>query len=107
MTFSLRTRRCLAFLPFLVSLLFTGSSQAQVSYQKDVAPILANHCVKCHGEEKQKSGLRLDQRPLMLKGGDSGLPAVVPGKPERSFLLEVVSDPEHEIAMPPKGDRLN
>ncbi|MDB4608393.1 DUF1549 domain-containing protein, partial [bacterium] len=63
--------------------------------------------MKCHGEEKQKSGLRLDQRPLMLKGGDSGLPSVVPGKPEKSFLLEVASDPEHEIAMPPKGDRLN
>ena len=62
--------------------------------------------MKCHGEEKQKSGLRLDQRPLMLKGGDSGLPAVVPKKPEKSFLLEVVSDPDHEIAMPPKGDRL-
>jgi mono/diheme cytochrome c family protein len=106
-TFSLRTRRCPAFLPFLVSLLFTGASQAQISYQKDVAPILSNHCVKCHGEEKQKSGLRLDQRPLMLKGGDSGLPSVVPGKPEKSFLLEVASDPEHEIAMPPKGDRLN
>lgn len=59
--------------------------------------------MKCHGEEKQKSGLRLDQRPLMLKGGDSGLPAVVPKKPEKSFLLEVVSDPDHEIAMPPKG----
>ena len=42
----------------------------------------------------------------MLKGGDSGLPAVVPKKPEKSFLLEVVSDPDHEIAMPPKGDRL-
>ena len=106
MTFSLRNRLCSAFLQVSACLLFSHASQAQASYQKDVAPILENHCVKCHGEEKQKSGLRLDQRPLMLKGGDSGLPAVVPGKPEKSFLLEVISDPDHEIAMPPKGDRL-
>ncbi|MDC0613793.1 DUF1549 domain-containing protein, partial [Akkermansiaceae bacterium] len=106
MTFSLRNRLCSAFLQVSACLLFSHATQAQASYQKDVAPILENHCVKCHGEEKQKSGLRLDQRPLMLKGGDSGLPAVVPGKPEKSFLLEVISDPDHEIAMPPKGDRL-
>ncbi len=83
------------------------STRAAVSYQKDIAPILADNCLKCHGEEKQKSALRLDQRPLMLKGGDSGLPTIAPGKPEKSFLIEVISDPNHEIAMPPKGDPLS
>ena len=79
---------------------------ATVNYQKDVAPILADNCLKCHGPEKQKSDLRLDQRSLMLKGGNSGIPALGPGTPAKSFLIEVISDPNHEIAMPPKGDRL-
>ena len=78
----------------------------KVSFPDDVAPIFADNCLRCHAGEKQKSGLRLDQRALMLKGGDSGLATIVPGKPEKSFLIEVVSDPDHEIAMPPKGDRL-
>ncbi|MEN8870366.1 MAG: PSD1 and planctomycete cytochrome C domain-containing protein [Akkermansiaceae bacterium] len=95
-----------AFLSLCVGLLTIQPAQAKVSYQKEVAPILADNCLKCHGEEKQKSALRLDQRPLMLKGGDSGLPTIVPGKPEKSFLIEVISDPDHEIAMPPKGDPL-
>ena len=93
---------------FLIFLLSTPYSllKAEISYQKDIAPIFADNCLKCHGPEKQKSALRLDDRPLMLKGGDSGLPTIVPGKPEKSFLLEVISDPDHEQAMPPKGDRL-
>jgi mono/diheme cytochrome c family protein len=92
--------------PFFLLFLFAYPLAGKVSYQKDVAPIIADHCLKCHGEEKQKSGLRLDQRALMLKGGDSGLATLVPGKPEKSFLIEVVSDSDHEIAMPPKGERL-
>lgn len=89
------------------ALLLAQTVSGKVSYQADVAPIFADNCLKCHGEEKQKSGLRLDQRALMLKGGDSGLATIVPRDTEKSFLIEVVSDPDHDIAMPPKGDRLS
>jgi len=75
-------------------------------FEQDVKPIFAEHCFKCHGPEKQKGGLRLDVKTSVMKGGDSGDPAIVPGNAGKSQLLTLVTshDPEHQ--MPPKGDRL-
>jgi len=65
--------------------------------------VLDTYCVSCHGEEKQKGGLRLDSREAILAGGDSGR-AVVPGDPDASPLLRRVSLPlEHDDHMPPEG----
>jgi hypothetical protein len=67
-----------------------------------VWPLLDRACVKCHGAEKQKGGLRLDSREAALKGGENG-PAVVPGHPEESLLLKLVRHAEKDIdRMPPK-----
>ena len=78
----------------------------KVDFEKEIAPIFEERCVKCHGQEKQKSELRLDQRAVMLKGGDSGLPTIVPRDPKKSFIVEVISDEDSDMAMPPKGDPL-
>ena len=48
-------------------------------FEARVRPILVDQCMKCHGPKKQSSGLRLDSREAVLKGGESG-PAVVPAK---------------------------
>src|SRR5258705_12044060 len=56
-------------------------------FEKKIRPLLAENCFKCHGPEKQKAGLRLDSLASIMKGGDSG-PAVAPGKPEESLLVE-------------------
>ncbi len=69
-------------------------------FETDVRPLLANHCFKCHGPDKQSGELRLDSRAAMLQGGDSG-PAIVPGKPEESLLIEAVKYESFE--MPPSG----
>ncbi len=77
-----------------------------VDYQRDVQPILAQHCTKCHGVDSstRESGLRLDQRESALTGGDSGTPAIVPGKPEESELMRrVTSDDDGEV-MPPSEE---
>src|SRR5689334_18962173 len=58
-------------------------------FEKSVRPVLATHCLECHGARKQKGGLRLDSRAAVLAGGDSG-PAIVPGKPEKSLLITAV-----------------
>lgn len=58
-------------------------------FERRVRPILVENCVSCHGPEKQKSGLRLDSRPGMLKGSESG-PVVTPGDPDDSVLIEAV-----------------
>src|SRR5262245_45588147 len=54
--------------------------QAREFFEQKIRPILADHCFPCHGEKKQKGGLRLDSRAAMLTGGDSG-PVLVPGAP--------------------------
>ncbi len=69
-------------------------------FETNVRPLLANHCFKCHGTDKQNGELRLDSRSAMLQGGDSG-PAIVPGKPEESLLIEAVKYESFE--MPPAG----
>ena len=78
-----------------------------IDFENDVEPILSDNCWHCHGEDEQESGLRLDNRLSMLKGGFLGLPTIVPGEPERSFLLDVVKHLEADLEMPPDGDRLS
>ncbi len=69
-------------------------------FEKSVRPVLAARCVECHGPAKQKGHLRLDHRDFVLKGGDSG-PAIAPGQPADSLLVEAVNYASFE--MPPTG----
>ncbi|MEM7558583.1 MAG: c-type cytochrome domain-containing protein, partial [Planctomycetota bacterium] len=78
----------------------------QVDFESDIAPILEERCWYCHGEDEQESDLRLDLRAYMLKGGNSGLAAVVPGKPEKSYLLEAVMHVSEDMAMPPDEEKI-
>jgi mono/diheme cytochrome c family protein len=92
---------------FLLTALSANLSMAEkVDYENDIAPILEDRCVYCHGEDEQESGLRLDSRPHMLRGGDSGLPALVPGHPEKSYVMDVIQHLDEEMAMPPDDDQL-
>ncbi len=79
----------------------------QVSYKRDIQPILANRCYKCHGSKKQKGDLRLDQRATAFLGGESGPTTIVPYNPQMSLLYTLCADPEFpDEIMPPKGDPL-
>ena len=71
-------------------------------FESRVRPILVDQCLKCHGPKKQSSGLRLDSREAMLRGGDSG-PAVVPSRPDESLLIQAVGHTHAELKMPPSG----
>lgn len=77
-----------------------------IDFAQDIAPILEERCWHCHGEDDQESGLRLDLRPNMLRGGDSGLAAVVAGEPSKSYLIEVINHVDEDMAMPPDEDKL-
>jgi hypothetical protein len=76
---------------------------AEVDFQRDVRPIMAEHCTACHGVDvaTRKGGLRLDQRAAALQGGRSGVAAIVPGQPEQSELIHRVSSPDADTVMPP------
>jgi mono/diheme cytochrome c family protein len=74
-----------------------------VDFAKDIQPIFAAHCFKCHGAEKQKGGLRLDLRQGALEGGDSGK-VIVAGKSAESKLIHLVAKLDGETQMPPAGE---
>jgi hypothetical protein len=72
-------------------------------FEERVRPILVEHCLECHGEKKQKGGLRLDSREGLLKGGKDGK-VVVPGKAAESKLIVAVSYKDEDLQMPPEGE---
>ena len=75
-------------------------------FRRDIRPILKRSCFKCHSARKREGGLRLDTRDHALAGGDLG-PAIVPGDPMASLLIERIRLPaDHEDFMPTKGDPL-
>jgi hypothetical protein len=93
-------------LTILCLLLATCVADAKIDFANDVAPIFAEHCTKCHGEEKQKGALRLDSPEGVARGGDSGEPLFVAGNSEQSHLIRLVTGAEPDLQMPPKGEPL-
>ena len=77
-----------------------------VDFSEQVEPILRDRCYACHGATVQMNGLRLDERSHALKGGDSGLPSVIPGDSARSLLIHTVAGLDPDRIMPKTGDRL-
>jgi hypothetical protein len=73
-------------------------------FETKVRPVLVEKCYSCHSSEgkKVRGGLLLDSRAGWAKGGDSG-PAIVPGDPETSLLVQAVKYTEPDLQMPPKG----
>ncbi|MBL9132086.1 MAG: DUF1549 domain-containing protein, partial [Verrucomicrobiaceae bacterium] len=88
---------------FLSLLLTTSTFAAPIDFVRDVRPILQKHCYECHGEKKQKSGLRLDIKSLAFKGGDNHAPDILPGKPADSPLIHFITTDDEDEVMPPKG----
>ncbi len=87
-----------------VSKLPAPATQADVTYATHIQPPFERSCLKCHGEEKQKAGLRLDSLEAALKGAKSKK-VIVPGKSAESEVVLSVAhateDPDHW--MPPEG----
>src|SRR6266436_6513614 len=77
-----------------------------VSFENEVKPLLAAHCVQCHGPDKQKSGLRLDQKEAALKGGETYAPDIRPGQSAQSPLIQFVAGLVPDMKMPAKGEPL-
>ncbi len=75
-------------------------SAAPVDYVREVKPILAQHCYRCHGASQQKGGLRADTAALLRTGGDTG-PAFVAGKSADSIVVQSVLGAHDDISRMP------
>ena len=78
-----------------------------MDFLRDVRPIFEEHCFDCHGEEKQKSRLRLDSTVGIMRGGESGEPLFLSGMSGESYLMRKVTSQNEKEVMPPEGKRLS
>jgi hypothetical protein len=112
-----RTLQVLQKSSLIAAVIFVFTSQPgraaggdDVNFSRDVSPILSNNCYKCHGPDaaERKGGLRLDGFEGAIAELESGLAAIVPGKPEVSELLARVrsTDPDHVMPPPETGHKL-
>ena len=85
-----------------VSVFANPPSEQIEFFEKKIRPALVNHCYKCHsaGAKRIRSGLLLDSRDGIRKGGERG-PAVVPSDPAASLLLKALR--YEDLQMPPGG----
>ena len=80
----------------------------KIRFNRDIRPILSDHCFACHGFDKNKrdSGLRLDIREEALRPAKSGSTAIVPGAPEASeFVARILSEDPDDVMPPPKAHK--
>jgi hypothetical protein len=93
--------------PVLVLLAGVSTASADPknpTYADDVLPVLRQHCLGCHGTDKQRGGLNLATFAAAMQGGSSGA-VVTPGDPDKSRLFTLSAHKE-EPKMPPKADRI-
>jgi mono/diheme cytochrome c family protein len=83
-----------------------AASRDSGAFRKGVLPILQEKCFRCHGDKNQ-GGLKLNSREAALHGGDSEIPAIVPGNPDASEMFVRLRTDDASIVMPPSGERLS
>src|SRR3954447_26686595 len=98
-----------AILPYVAAAVLVGCHSVVAGpgdSGREVKPLLARHCVSCHGAAKPRGGLRLDTAAAAIKGGKAG-PSVVPGHAEESLLIEAVTGDATTERMPLKRPPLS
>jgi hypothetical protein len=95
--------RCVRLALLLVTLLASPLAAAELSFNRDIRPILSDNCFACHGQDarQRKAGLRLDVREDALKPAKSGKRALVPGTAAKSELWARVNHADADEVMPP------
>jgi hypothetical protein len=87
----------------LAAPLAPAGAEPVIDFDREIRPILADRCFKCHGpdENERQAELRLDVHEAMLRPAESGRAAVVPGKPAESGLYRRISSTRKGFVMPP------
>ncbi|HWL06795.1 MAG TPA: DUF1549 domain-containing protein, partial [Planctomicrobium sp.] len=76
----------------------------KIDFETQIQPIFVAKCVDCHGEDTQEGKFRLDRKSSLIRGGDSGEPAILPGNSAESHLITLVAGVESGLVMPPDGE---
>eukprot|EP00456_Euglypha_rotunda_P042306 TRINITY_DN32_c1_g4_i1.p1 TRINITY_DN32_c1_g4~~TRINITY_DN32_c1_g4_i1.p1 ORF type:complete len:1053 (+),score=274.99 TRINITY_DN32_c1_g4_i1:413-3571(+) len=79
------------------------ADDGKISFNRDIRPILSDHCFQCHGpdEHKRQAGLRLDLKESATKAAESGHVPIVPGKSDTSELVARIITADADLQMPP------
>ena len=103
---ALATLAAAAFAPLAASQDQASPAPAErVDFEKQIRPFLRDHCVKCHGPDKQKGDLRFDLRRYVFTGDETA--PIVPGKPDESVMIERINLPADDPdVMPAEGGKL-
>lgn len=95
----------------LVAALAAGPAIAEdpapLSFVRDIQPVLQARCVGCHQPAKASGEYVMTSFATLLAGGDRGEPAIVPGKPEESLLVELITPVDGDAEMPQEGEPLH
>ncbi|MBI1904073.1 MAG: DUF1549 domain-containing protein, partial [Planctomycetia bacterium] len=84
-----------------------SQQKAPVDFGREIQPLFARQCYRCHGPNKQEGGLRLDKQEVALAEVDSGKVPIVPKQPDKSELLRRISSADPDERMPPEGKPLS
>jgi len=78
-------------------------AEEPLSFNRDIRPILSEHCFQCHGPDaqQQQGGLRIDKREAAVEPADSGKIAIVPNDPTTSELIARITTTDADLQMPP------
>jgi ankyrin repeat protein/mono/diheme cytochrome c family protein len=83
----------------------TTNPATAIDFVRDIRPIFERSCAGCHGGEKPRAQFTLASRDSLLKGGQSGEPAIAPGYSDDSLLIQYVSGKIEDLEMPPLDRR--
>lgn len=93
-------------IPSILSLLVLAPQAfAEVDFAHQVAPVLKEHCAKCHMDTSKKGGFSMNTRESLVEGSENGA-VVEPGHAEHSLLIESILSDDKTERMPPKGPRV-
>jgi DNA-binding beta-propeller fold protein YncE len=98
--------RVFSIFAFCVVAFFVTEASAQVSFKKDIAPVLLNNCLACHGPKKAEGAYRIDSYERAIAPGESATKAFVPKMLEGSEAFRRIISTDVKERMPLDGDPL-
>ena len=90
-------------LKIFILLLWPSLLVAKIDFNRQIRPILSEHCFACHGLDDPQGGLRLDFAEFAYKGGKSGFPAIAPGDLEDCLLYTSPSPRDATLSRMPSS----